>query len=124
MNKQKISENIKLIIVGGLSGMINGFFGAGAGLLLVPLTSYVGHLESKKAHATTLACVTIMCACCSIIYFASNILDYKLLMLCLIGSVIGALIGSKLLKDLKNNIIDLIFALALVGAGVCLFLFR
>ena len=124
MANQKVLKNLKLIFVGILSGVVNGFFGAGAGLLLVPLMTYVGGLDSRKSHATTLACVTIMCACCSVVYFASNVIDYKLLLLCLIGSIIGALIGSKLLKDLKNSAIDLIFALALIGAGVCLFLFR
>lgn len=124
MEKQKLLKNIKLVFVGILSGVVNGFFGAGAGLILVPLMTYVGGLDSRKSHANTLACVTIMCLCSSIIYFSSNILDYKLLLLCLIGSIIGALIGSKLLKNLKNCVIDLIFALALIGAGVCLILFK
>ena len=116
-------KNIKFIVCGIIAGVINGFFGAGAGLILVPLMSGVGKLDSKKSHATTLSCVLTMCICGSFVYFFNNVIDYKLTIFCIVGSVIGSLIGTKLLKNLKNNIIDLIFSIALIGAGICMILF-
>lgn len=122
-NKNSILDILKLVGVGVLSGMINGFFGAGGGLLLVPLITYVGKDNTKKAHATTLVCVMFMCLASSIIYFVKKQVDFKLILVCGIGSLIGALIGTKLLKKLKNNVIDLLFSLVLIFAGICMIIF-
>lgn len=116
--KEKILNILKLVGVGIVAGFVNGFFGAGGGLLLVPMISFVQKDDSKTAHATTLACVLFMCMASSIIYFFKNQIDYKLLLVCLIGSLVGSFIGTKLLKNLKNNVIDLIFSVVLIVAGV------
>lgn len=124
MNKKNSFFNIlKLIGVGIISGLINGFFGAGGGLLLVPMISTTQKDESKVAHATTLVCVLFMCVASSIIYYVKKQIDYKLILVCGIGSLIGSLVGTKLLKKLKNNTIDLIFSVVLVIAGVCMIIF-
>lgn len=122
-NKNLILDVLKLVGVGVLSGMINGFFGAGGGLLLVPLISYVGKDNTKKAHATTLVCVMFMCLASSVIYFVKKQVDFKLILVCGIGSLLGALIGTKLLKKLKNNVIDLLFSMVLIIAGICMIIF-
>lgn len=121
--KEKFLDILKLVGVGIVAGFINGFFGAGGGLLLVPMISFVQKDDSKTAHATTLACVLFMCIASSVIYFVKNELDYKLILVCLIGSLIGSFVGTKLLKKLKNNVIDLIFSVVLVVAGVCMIIF-
>ena len=123
MNKKSFLSVLKLVGVGLLSGGINGFFGAGGGLLLVPLISIACKDDSKKAHATTLMCVLFMCIASSIIYFVKKQFDFYLILWCGIGSVIGSFIGTKLLKKLKNNIIDLIFSIVLIIAGVCMIIF-
>ena len=123
MKKKKILEVLKLVGVGVLAGVVNGFFGAGGGLLIVPLFSMVCKLDSKTTHATTLGCVLFMCISSSIIYFVKHELDFKLILVCGIGSVIGSLIGTKLLKNLKNNVIDLVFSMVLIIAGVSMILF-
>ena len=123
IKKEKILEVLKLVGVGVLAGVVNGFFGAGGGLLIVPLFSIVCKLDSKTTHATTLGCVLFMCISSSIIYFVKHELDFKLILVCGIGSVIGSLIGTKLLKNLKNNVIDLVFSMVLIIAGVSMILF-
>ncbi len=122
-NKNNFLEVLKLVGVGTVAGLINGFFGAGGGLLLVPMISFVQKDDSKVAHATTLACVLFMCIASSIIYLVKKEVNFKLILVCGIGSLIGSFIGTKLLKKLKNNIIDLIFSLVLVCAGVCMIVF-
>ena len=57
---KKIFDILKLVLVGIVAGFINGFFGAGGGLLLVPMIHYFCKQETKVAHATTLVCVLFM----------------------------------------------------------------
>lgn len=121
--KKNLLKNLALIGVGTVSGFINGFFGAGGGLLLVPMISYATKNDSKKSHATTLGCVLFMCIASSVIYIIKREFDFKYILICGIGSVIGSLVGTKLLKNLKNDIIDLIFAIVLVIAGVFMIIF-
>lgn len=122
-NKKELLKILELVAVGLAAGFINGFFGAGGGLLLVPMIGYVSKQNSKVAHATTLACVLFMCVSSSVFYFIKNEVDFKLVLVCGIGSIIGSLVGTKLLKKLKNNVIDLIFSLVLIIAGVCMIVF-
>lgn len=122
-NKKEIFKCVALLFVGALSGFINGFFGAGGGLLLVPMITLAAKDESRVAHATTLGCVLFMCLSSSVIYFVKKQLDFKLILICMIGSVLGSLVGTKLLKKLKNNIIDLIFSGILIVAGIFMIIF-
>lgn len=107
-----------LVCVGLGGGLVNGLFGAGAGLVLVPLIGLSSKIDEKKVHATTLACVMLMCIVSSIIFVVKKQVDYNLTMWCLIGSLIGAVVGTVLLQKFKNWIINLIFSCILILAGV------
>ncbi len=121
MEKEKkgnLINIIKLASVGVIAGFINGFFGAGGGLLLVPMIHYFCKQDTKIAHATTLVCVLFMCMASSVLYIVKKQVDYSLFLSCAVGSVIGSLVGTKLLKKLKNKVIDLIFSFVLIAAGI------
>ena len=118
MKKLNFKKVIIFIGVGLAGGLVNGLFGAGAGLVLVPLIKISSDLEDKKVHATTLSCVLLMCVVSSIIFVINKQVDYGLTMWCLIGSLGGALLGTVLLQKFKNKIINLIFSCILIVAGV------
>ena len=70
MKNKKNNKNfeiLKLLLVGAVAGFVNGFFGAGGGLLIVPMLSLICGLDSKVAHATTLASVLLMCVSSSVV---------------------------------------------------------
>lgn len=118
MKKFETKQILLLILVGVLGGAVNGLFGAGAGLLLVPFIKIVSKLEEKKVHATTLGCVMIMCVSSSIVFLVNKQIDFKLTLWCFIGSLAGAILGTMLLQKFKNNVINFIFSGLLVAAGV------
>jgi hypothetical protein len=118
-----VLDFFKLFGVGTIAGLVNGFFGAGGGLLLVPMIEKTRGVSPKVSHATTLGCVMFMCISSSIIYFVKKQFDFNVILACAIGSVFGSLIGTKLLKNLKNNIIDLVFAIVLVISGIFMIIF-
>jgi len=116
-------RGIKLTLIGIISGIVNGFFGAGGGLVIVPMLKKFDKQDSKTIHATTLGCVLFMCLSSSIIYFVNECIDFKLVLFCTIGSLIGSAVAVKLLKKLKNIYIDLIFSGVLIIAGISLIIF-
>ena len=121
--KQGIKRGLKLTLIGIISGVVNGFFGAGGGLIIVPMLKKFDNNNSKVIHATTLGCVMFMCVSSSIIYILEGCIDFKLVLFCTIGSLIGSSIAIKLLKNLKNVYIDLIFSIVLMVAGLSLIIF-
>ena len=122
-NTKNFLKILGLVGIGTVSGLINGFFGAGGGLLIVPMLGMFTDSDSKTVHATTLACVLFMCLASSVIYFIKGEFDFKFIVVCSIGSVAGSLIGTKLLKKLKNDFINLIFSLILILAGIFMIVF-
>ncbi len=118
MKKFTMKQIILLVMVGIFGGVINGLFGAGAGLLLVPLIRLVSKLDEKKVHATTLGCVMLMCISSSVVFFVHKQIDYKLTLWCFIGSLAGAILGTFLLQKFKNKVINIIFSCLLLVAGI------
>jgi uncharacterized membrane protein YfcA len=123
MSKVSAKQKILLIFVGVFGGLINGLFGAGAGLLLVPLIELVSKLNEKKVHATTLACVMFMCVASSLVFLINEQVGFGLTIWCFVGSLIGAILGTFLLQNFKNKIINLIFSCLLISAGVLMIVF-
>ena len=123
MRNCSAKQIILLIGVGVFGGVINGLFGAGAGLLLVPLIKLVSKLDEKKVHATTLGCVMFMCVASSIVFLVHGQVDFGITLWCFIGSLAGAILGTFLLQKFKNKIINLIFSGLLIVAGVLMIVF-
>lgn len=121
--KENLKRSLKLSLIGIISGIVNGFFGAGGGLIIVPMLTKFDNKNSKVVHATTLGCVMFMCLSSSVVYFLDGCIDFKLVLFCTIGSLIGSAVAVKLLKNLKNVYIDLIFSIVLIIAGASLIIF-
>ena len=49
------------LLAGALAGCINGFFGAGGGMVLVPLLLWLVRLEDKAAFSSAVAVILPLC---------------------------------------------------------------
>ena len=50
-----MSDKGKNMLAGAAAGLVNGLFGGGGGMVLLPLLSRWGTLDQKKAFATCVA---------------------------------------------------------------------
>lgn len=105
---------LKKCIVGIMAGIISGLFSAGGGLILVPALVYLFKSDEKVARATTIFCILPMVITTGIFYYRGNLIDWELGIKCAIGGVIGGYIGSKLLKNLSNTTLRIIYAIFLI----------
>jgi uncharacterized membrane protein YfcA len=105
---------------GGLAGYVGGMLGIGGGTLIVPMLVWLG-FDPKKASGTT-SLVVVFASLAGFVSRASFVgsLDYQLLLFTLPGSIIGALLGSLLLKRLSVRLVKLSIAgmLLLVAAKI------
>ena len=112
--KSILIKNIFAIFV----GFVNGFFGGGGGLLCVPTLKKIYKLETKKAHATTIAVILPISIFSSIVYIANNNLNLFVVLSVTVGVIVGGILGAILLKKINSSVIRWVFVLVLFSAGV------
>lgn len=117
MKKSLKKENLKFILAGALTGAVNGFFGGGGGIVSVAILKKCG-LEAKKAHAAAVACVLPLCVVSGAVYFLRGQIELREVLPYIPGGLVGAFLGTKLLKKLKSCWTELIFAVLLIFMGV------
>jgi len=105
-------------VAGGAAGLVNGFFGGGGGMVLVPLLTSKCGLDQRKAFATSVAVILPLCALSSVIYFLRGGLELTAALPYLAGGLIGGFIGGKVFKSLNMDWLRRAFALLILYGGV------
>ena len=87
---------IGLITAGAAAGAVNGLFGAGGGMLLVPLLTLCTKIRDDEIFPTSVAVILPICIV-SLLFRLSNILPaIQLGLPSLLGSIPGGLLAAKL----------------------------
>ena len=97
-------------IAGGAAGFVNGLFGGGGGMVLVPLLLKSGELKAKETFASAVAIIVPICA----VSFLAQLffVDFPWLQSVpyLVGGAAGGLIGGKLFRKMPPLWLKRIFA--------------
>ncbi len=103
-------------ILGVITGLANGFFGSGGGIIAVPMLEKAD-IEAKKSHATSLA-LTLPLSIVSMIFYAiDGVFDFKDALPLIPFGLAGAIVGSICLKKVSNKWLKRIFGVFLIIAG-------
>ena len=106
------------IIIACITGFINGFLGGGGGLIGVLALKKVYKLETKNAHATTIAIILPISIISSAIYLFNNTFNVEILVAISLGVIVGGTFGALFFKKLDKNVITWIFNIILFTVGV------
>ncbi len=121
-NTKFMKLNLKVVLIsigaGLFIGFVNGFLGAGGGMLLVPVLTILLHMNSKVAHSTAVFVITPICLVSGITYIIKGVVDWGILLPVAIGTLVGGIAGTFLLKNLKNDVINIIFWCVMIFSGV------
>ena len=115
---KKWVQVVLLIALGLLVGFVNGFLGAGGGMLLVPCIIPILKMETKIAHATAILIILPISLVSGVIYALKGAFNFDIFLPCLIGTVVGGVLGTFILSKLKSDIITAIFSVVMIAAGV------
>ena len=105
-------------LAGAAAGLINGFFGGGGGMVLVPLLAGWCGLGQRKAFATSVAIILPLCVLSAVIYLFRGGMDFAAALPYLAGGLLGGLLGGRLFKGLNMTWLRRGFALLILYGGV------
>jgi uncharacterized protein len=112
--------------IGFLGGFFGGLLGVGGGFVLIPLQVLWAGVPQRNANANSIvAILPIAVAALPIYYFRTRTpqIDFRVGLFLVIGSVVGAYIGARLLKRIPDRELKLavVVILGLVGVKQLVF---
>jgi uncharacterized membrane protein YfcA len=102
------------LIIGGAVGFLSGMFGVGGGFIMVPLMAIVLGVPLKIAVGTSLLSVLAPAISGSFALWSAGKLDLELLPTLLVGGLIGAQIGARMVIIFKNRTLKTAFNVLLI----------
>ena len=111
------------ILLGLMTGFINGIFGGGGGMIVVPILNFILKYDDKIAHATAILIILPISIISSLFYAAFGNFDLKIGLPTSIGVTVGGIAGALLLSKLKAKWVSVIFSIVMLAAGVKMLFF-
>ena len=113
-----MSQKIRCAIAGLAAGLSNGFFGAGGGMLLVPIFTRLAKIDDRRALASSVAVILPLSLVSAVVYGLKLGFDFPLALPYLIGGLAGGLAGGLLFKRVPAVLLRRAFALLILYGGV------
>ena len=111
-------NNIIFALAGILAGTLNGLFGAGGGLILVPMLIRAAKLDIEKALPTSVAVILPMCVVSCIQRYSLQYFDLSMLLPYLAGGLLGGIIGGLTYEKISKIWLRRMLGLFILYAGV------
>ena len=126
--REKQTEKIKncklfSIMIGVVSGFINGLFGAGGGMVVVPMLIRLLKFKTKQAHATAILIILPLSLVSGLLYLSFGNFNATVGIPTSIGVILGGIVGAFLLSKISSKWIGTIFSVLMAAAGVKMMLF-
>lgn len=104
-------------ILSFIVGLISSLFGAGGGLVAVPLFKRQG-LGQKEAQASAIAVILPLCIISSAVYYYLGYFNFSDALGYIPFGIVGTFIGTAIMKKLPDKILKKIFALFMIYTGI------
>lgn len=114
-------KKLKFIVTGAAAGLLNGLFGAGGGMVVVPMLQRDG-LSAQRAHATSIAVILPLSIASSLLYLTHGYIDLAAAARFIPFGLFGAWLGTLLLPRIKTVWLHRIFGAIVLYSAVRLLL--
>lgn len=109
---------LRYMVIGALAGLANGTFGAGGGMVLVPLFTGWLKLEQRRAFATSVAVILPLSAAALVIYLWKGQADLAGALPYLLGGLAGGCLSGRLFKRVSMIWLRRAFGLLILYGGI------
>ncbi|MBE6933254.1 MAG: sulfite exporter TauE/SafE family protein [Ruminococcaceae bacterium] len=103
---------------GAAAGIANGLFGAGGGMVLIPLLMKLCGIEERKCFATALSIILPVCLVSLGVYCLTGSLALDIATPYLIGGFFGGIGGGLLMKRIPTRWLHGILGLIILWGGI------
>ena len=110
-------ELMGAVLAGAAAGLVNGFFGGGGGMVLVPLLAGWCGLDQRKAFATSVAVILPLCILSAAVYLFRGGVELVPALPYLAGGLAGGLLGGRVFRRLNMTWLRRGFALLILYGG-------
>lgn len=114
MNKIKT----RALLSGVAAGLVNGLFGGGGGMVLLPLLRRGCGLSQRQAMATCVAVIAPVCGVSAVVYFSRGSVDVSAAWPYLLGGFFGGVLAGGTLGRVRPALLRKLFGLVLLWGGV------
>ena len=83
------------------AGFVGGLFGVGGGVVMVPGLVLLMGLDQHRAHATSVAAIVAVASAALVPFVADGEVDWSAAGAILLGSVVGAVLGARLIARIS-----------------------
>jgi uncharacterized membrane protein YfcA len=111
-------RTVLFIVIGAIGGLLSGVFGAGGGIVLVPLLVTLAGFDQRRAAATSLLAIVPTALAGSITYILHGQIDWFAAAAMTVGSIVGSVIGGRLLVRIPLPWLRWLFIALLVGVAI------
>ena len=108
---------IKMALAGAMAGIVNGLFGAGGGMVLVPLLSLLADLNENEIFPASISIILPICVVSLTCYATSDPLPWSSAFPYLIGSVAGGVIAGLLGQKVPVKWLHRILGVLIIWGG-------
>lgn len=114
----RLKKYLILVILGTISGFVNGFLGTGGGIILLFAEMIFGGKRDKRdSYAETLCVMLVLSAVSAGSYFLGGSVDIEDLPRFCIPAALGGILGAFLLDRLPVGVTGKLFAVLVTVAG-------
>jgi uncharacterized membrane protein YfcA len=105
-----------------VAGNVSGLLGVGGGIFKVPAMHILSGIPMKAATATSNFMIGVTAAASAFIYFAHGHINPFVASTAALGVLVGSMIGVHISRKIHSKVLTWVFAIALLGISVQLFL--
>jgi uncharacterized membrane protein YfcA len=120
--RYEVTNTLRTLGISGIAGVVSGLLGVGGGIISVPTMNLLSKVPVKVASATSNFMIGVTAAASSTLYFVRGDVQPLLVAPLMIGVVIGAALGTRLLRRTPPLKVKLLFAILLITISVLMIL--
>ena len=113
-------RNVKfgMVLAGISAGLVAGLFGAGGGLVLVPLLTLLTNTEEMSVFSSSISIILPICLVCIAVTAISSGMPFRPALPYLLGSVAGGILVGLFGRKIPTVWLHRIFGIMLLWGGV------
>jgi uncharacterized membrane protein YfcA len=120
--RYEVTNSNETLGISYLAGIVSGLLGVGGGIVKVPTMNLLSKVPVKAASATSNFMIGVTAAASASVYFARGQVDALIVAPLLIGVVLGATVGTRVLRKTPPLTMKIMFGILLAIISVLMIL--